>query len=271
MQISVLSDGKLEALKTSDEFNAPQIGDALDNMHVNMARGLPSMKVAPEREGETLVICAGGHSLADCFDDLKDNMSDDRKIFAVNDTHDWLVEKGIVPWGFAMMEIAPWEKEFISFPQKQTQYFLSSLSHPTAFDRLKDYDITVWHPWSGIGEETIIQETDPGAPIVHGAEAVSIRALNLGYVLGFRKFEMYGVDGSYKDGQSSHIYFDRKQPMMNVWHDGKSFRTAYYLVRQADDLRRVMENHHKEFDLKVHGDGLVRHVHESMFPEIYQH
>jgi hypothetical protein len=256
-------------LETSDEFTPHQIPDAIRHIQLALDRGLPSLRMGKEHEG-TLVICGGGHTIKDHLEDIRRKSQDPRfKIFAINDTYDWLHENGIVPWGFGMMEIASWPDTFVKRADKRTKFFIASMAHPISFNRLEGYDVTLWHAWGGIGEDKIVAERDPGAPLVCGGEGLSIRAINLGFALGFRDFEMYGVDGSYT-GDTSHVYFDRKHPRQTIWWGGRLFPSAYYLARQADDLRRFCKNWHHIFKLRCYGDGLVQHVHRTCWPDQYQ-
>jgi len=255
-------------LETSDEFEPSQLEDALDNIRINVKRDLPVLKLESAeyaREGKSLLICAGGPTLKDHIEEIK---RADGCVFAINDTYDYLVEQGIVPWGFGMMEIAPWPHDFLKHANKDTKYFLASMAHPTAFDRLEGFDVTMWHAWAGIGEDAII---GPGVYKVTGGEALSIRAINLGLMLGFREFEMYGVDGCF--AEETHAYYDRddiQEGTQEVWFGGRLFKSHYYLARQAKDLARLCKIHHHLFKLKTHGDGLVQYSHRTMFPEQYE-
>lgn len=261
--------------RVDDAFHTPQLGDALDHVRENCARGLPFLKLRPENNGRTLCIVGGGPSLTDTFSQVRDRAHrGDCDIIAINDTYDWLAERGVVARYFAMMEIDRWPVQFLRMANRLTTYYLADIAHPSGFDRLQDgFDVRVWHPWIGKDETRASREiwadADPDGPVVLGGEAIAVRAINLGWALGFRDFEMYGVDGCYRDGES-HVYFDRRVNPDEVWYAGRAFRAPYYLARQANDLRRFCLNCHALFNLRCFGDGLVQHVHRTGWPDQYE-
>lgn len=274
-------------LVTSDEFHPPQIPEAMANLHINLARGLPNLRVR-KPTARPMFIVAGGPSLKETFPELLRRLGREPKprILAVNDVYDWLYERGVVADYFAMKEVAPWPKEFLRYPRPQTEFLMSSLSNPMCFDRLKGFNVTLWHAPTAPEKTTkavnqlpgyceAIVAHDPHAIIVGGGEAISIMAINLGYALGHRRFEMFGVDGCYPDDPEadSHVCMNRRPRgvcKIRVGEDGRVFDSHYYLARQADDLRRVCLHIGHMFRLKCHGDGLVQHVHRLIAPHEYE-
>lgn len=278
METGAVERPPLSPLVTSDLMHTPQIGDALDNARANCALGLDQITPCSQHE-RTLMICAGGPSLADYVDKIRDDReTTDSSIIAINDTYDYLAEHDIPVDYFAMCEIAPWPKEFLVRAGPGTVYYMCSIAHPTAVARLMDagLDVRLWHV-SATNEDSdfrppyteIVEGFYPGTIYLGGGEAMSMKAINLGMVLGYRKFEMYGVDGCYRNGEASHVYMDRKVAPLTVQCAGREFVSSYYLARQADDLRRMCAAWHQTFSLKCHGDGLVQHMHRTGWPGQY--
>lgn len=266
----------LTPLVTSDLMHTPQLEDCLDNALVNCRKGLSPIAVLPQNMG-TFTICAGGPSLKGFVNQIRDKQKyEDAFIFAVNDTYDYLFEHGIVPDAFAMCEIAPWPKDFLVHAVNSTAYYMCSIANPSAVDRLKDFKVKIWHVSASDEDvafkhryEKIVEKYYPGTIYVGGGEAVSLKAINLGMVLGFRNFEMYGVDGCYRNGETSHAYMNRPYEPLQVECAGRRFTAPYYLARQADDLRRMCLAWHPAFKLRCFGDGLVQHMHRTGWPEQY--
>jgi hypothetical protein len=274
-------------LRTSDEFTPHQISDAQDHMRANVAyckaRGIPTLTWSDRRERTgPLLICGGGPSLKETKiqGELRDLIAKGGQTLAINDTHDWLYERGIVPDMFAMQEIDPWPADFIRHANDHTTYYLASFAHPSAFQRLEGRKVVMFHSYGGIGENEILGQIDPGQPLICGAEAMSIRSINLGWALGWGQppadLHMFGVDGCYRRDENSHAYMDRKWhaetiiPVDSHGNRGPEFLAPYYLARQADDLRRVVKNLGHLFKLTTHGEGLVQWVHRAMAPEQYR-
>lgn len=271
-RVFMMKAGGFGAIETSDNFEPSQETDALDNIRANGKHKLPYLRYREPRP-ETLLIVGGGPSLLKTFPTLKEKIAAGGKVFAVNDTHDWLIKRGILPDYMGCIEVAPWPRgKFCTLANDHTEYLLASIGHPTIIEHVLGKKITVYHPWCGIGEDPVINEFDHGGVIVYGAEAISIRALNLGKILGFSKFEMFGVDGSFQDNMPSHAYFDEKHkwPVVNFFCAGRSFRSTFYLARQVDDLRRVLALCDVLRDLKTHGDGMLQHMHRTLYPNQYQ-
>jgi hypothetical protein len=263
----------------STEMSEHQIPDALSHMRENSKRPLPRLKFGNYRP-DTLLICAGGHSIKENLDLLRQKHDAGNPIIAINDTYDWLVEQGIVPEMFAFCEIDPWPKEFVKHARKETTFYVPSLAHSSALDRLKDFNVVLWHLWMGIGEnEEVCGEKSP--LLIGGGESMAMRCPNLGIVLGFRNMEMFGVDGSFPAGAATHVYHDRRNNtdvpgctlapgIGNFWYHGRVFESHYCYARQAIDLHKFCSIWQHTFRLKVHGDGFVAYVHRTNFPQQYQ-
>lgn len=259
-------------LETSDETSPDQVGDARDHIIANIpwakAHGVPTLTWADfQVRDRPLIIVGGGPSLRDTEGELRE-WAERGDVIAINDAHDWLIERGIVPKMFAMQEIAEWPNEFIRHANDTTEYYLASMAHPTAFERLLGRKLTMFHSYAGIGEDQITRDHDPGHPIVCGGEAMAIRAINFGWVKGYTDFHMFGVDGCYAEGDT-HVYLHRPRPPMPIYAAGRKFNSAYYLARQAKDLARFIKNCGHMFTLTTHGDGLVQHVHRTIAPDRY--
>lgn len=261
----------------SDEMHGPAIPMAMENIRANCARGLPTLKWQSKARPETMLICGGGPSIKEHIGTLKDEIAKGGKVFAINDTHDWLLDQGITPDYFGMCEIEPWPVDFITKPQKETTYCLPSLAHTTAFDRLQDFNVLLWHCWMGIGEDPeIIKAGSDNQLLISGGEAMSIRAIPLSMVMGYRNFQMFGVDGSFPEDAPTHAYYDRRKDIPDAilhprefWHGGKVFWSHHCYARQMLDLIRYCRIHGHMFTLKCHGDGLVQHAHKMAFPQQY--
>lgn len=268
------SPPNLKLFTTSDEFEPSQVEEACDNIRENVAwcreRGVPRLTWSDraERKGP-LLICGGGPSLKDTEGELRDLIAQGGTVLAINDTHDWLYDRGIVPDMLAMHEIAPWPIDFITRANTKTTYYLASFAHPTAYERLKDCKVVMFHSYGGPPTDPTVAELDPGHPIITGGEAMSLRSINLGWFLGWTDIHTFGVDGCYRVGTSSHTYFDRPMDASEVTCAGRTFIAPYYLARQADDLRRLLIAQGHLFNLTTHGDGLVQHLHRTMMPLAY--
>jgi len=251
----------LSEIVTSTAFNPEQVDECLEHIRISMKRDNPVVSMCPPN-GEKLIIVAGGPSLKGELENLR---ATKHKIFTVNECHDFLIENGIIPWGSALSEVAELPEDFI-IPKEGIKYFLASQSAPKTFNNLKGFDVTLWHAWQGIGEDEILP---PGTMLIAGGFTTALRCLNLGYVLGHRNFEIYGLDSSFAEDTHSYKHYTHLSGM-EIWCAGRVFKTLPALARQANEFREFCKNFHHLFKLKTHGDGLIQHIHRTAYPQFYE-
>lgn len=226
-----------------------------------MKRGLPEIPIGNPKD-KPLLIVGSGPSLAETLPLLRET---DGHIMAINEAHDWLLEQGIRPRYYGQMEISPWPKDVLTNPQQDCVYLLPSMSAPENFDRLEGQHVVIWHAECGIGG------LPKGTLMVWGSGVFSVRAINLGMVLGYRKFEMFGCDACFRE--KTHVDRDRdvaRSDALDAEWNGKHYKSAHYLLKGVHDLRRFCEGFHHWFSLKCHGEGLMQTVHRDLFPQQYE-
>jgi hypothetical protein len=226
-------------------FLIPSVAPAkmLDNMRTNSARGLKELE--PCRPHPALMsVAAGGPSLADTYKDLAGY------IVAVNGSLGFLLEKGIVPDACAVLD--PGEHMSV-VADKRVRYFIASICDPSLFDKLRDCDVTIWHPTSeSIGVEY------PETLSVGGGCTMGLRWLNLGYLLGFRRFHLHGLDSSFRE--TTHAYPDRADSKERITVNGR--QTRFNFLAQVNDFFDVLDRFSKPdiepVEIEVFGDGLLQ-------------
>ena len=195
-----------------------------------------------------LAIAAGGPSLEDTWKRL------DGDVAAVNGSLRFLRERDITPWACGVLDPRPRMADVVD-AVPGIFYFVSSTVHPTVFDKLQraGCDIVLWHPspWP--------TEFPEPALLVGGGTTMGLRWINLGYCLGYRRFDLHGLDSSYRDDKT-HAYpdgFDRD--IVEV----SGYRTSPNFMVQVLDYFELMKLYDKpEVDpvvMKVYGDGLLQH------------
>lgn len=198
-----------------------------------------------------LSVAGGGPSLADTWQDLRGVVA------AVNGSCGFLIERGHIPHLCGVLDASPHMADVIA-AHPEVRYYVASICDNRVFDKLAGCETVLWHPTGYKGIEEWIPRH---SLIVGGGCTMGLRWLTLGYVLGFRKFELHGLDSSYRDDQT-HAYKDhgdRNDPVMMV--HGR--RTQLNFTEQVSDFFDWMERfkHSPELDdvtIKVHGDGLLQ-------------
>lgn len=219
----------------------------LDNMRVNLARGLKSLAVC--RPHPTLMsVAAGGPSLDDTCKDLSGY------IVAVNGSLKFLLDRGVIPHACAVLDPSDHIAAGL-VADSRVRYYIASICDPSVFDKLKDCDVTIWHPTpDSIGADC------PEQPLsVGGGCTVGLRWLNLGYLLGFRRFHLHGLDSSFRGG-STHAYPDRADSKDRITIAGHETRPNF--LAQVGDffdvLARLSQSDIEPIEIEVFGDGLLQ-------------
>lgn len=120
-----------------------------------------------------------------------------------------------------------------------------------------------------------------GSNLVGGGIGTFTRTLTIALHLGFRNIELFGVDSSYPDDSKlTHVEgyeTDAKVEVDSFYVHARNdltkevrrFKTMGYLALQVEEFKEYCKVNHHVFALRVHGDGLLRFVHRSMYPNQY--
>lgn len=253
----------LVKLTFTSDFLESQVEECLGNLKSSLGRGLPSIKEVTAPHDGTMLIVGTGPTLAAQIETLRQASG---FILAVNEAHDYLIDNGIIPHGWIFTEVSPWEKNLVRNEAPGCRYYVASQCAPSTFDYLQGRDIMLWHAWQDIGEGPLITEAELcDAKLIGGGCTPSLRAICLGMVLGYRKFETFGVDGCYDT--NSHVAYEAErtdwgaEAHLDVVCVGRKFKTVGYLARQAHDFIEFLKRHGHGFTMKMHGDGLMQHIH----------
>src|SRR5258706_12564932 len=124
----------------------------------------------------------------------------------LNGTHNWLIERGIIPNLHVMFEID--EKHIVDLcggpPHKDVYYYVCSHCFQRLHRELRGYHSVLWHCFDEPPEyQSLVAKLFPGEFMVGGGHVTFFRSVNVAIILGFRKFELFGCDGSY-EGNMSH-------------------------------------------------------------------
>jgi hypothetical protein len=225
----------------------------LANMASALDRGLPTVKVC-RPHGHTLSIAGGGPSLADTCSELTGYIA------AVNGSLKFLLNQPVIegsPYFCGVLDAGEHIADML-VADKAVRYYVASTCAPSVFDKLKDCNVVLWH----------VTPASTGAPhhasllikddiSIGGGCTMGLRWLNLGYVLGFRKFNLHGLDSSFRDG-ATHAYPDRAdvKDRMKVGE----YWTRPNFVAQMRDFFKVMSLFKtlEPTEINVYGDGLLQ-------------
>ncbi|MCP4328416.1 MAG: DUF115 domain-containing protein [Alphaproteobacteria bacterium] len=255
---------------TTFEPGAPAVARnpvATETLHAQVraaaARDLPQIGLQPAH-GDTMAIVGGGPSLrqTDILSDLKMRPA---RILALNGAHDFLIGRGIVPWGLLVYDPRADVKKFVEKPRDNIVYFIASQCHGGVFEALAGRNVVLWHARVAADGEDLLRDIygpDGKWCLVAGGTTVGTRAIYVGMALGFRRFHLYGLDGCISEDGASHAYdqslrSDAAEERMTVTVGGRDFIVSRWMRQQALDFVELLQAHGDTIDITIHGGGLL--------------
>lgn len=234
------------------------------NVRVNCARTPSRLDVAGTPDnGRTAVLVCNGPSLADTWPAVSlARFRGEADVFSVSSAHRFLIERGIVP--LAHLDCDPREHKLrqIGAPHMAVKYWLASCVHPGWLDLLAGHDVALWHSYNGQASRAAF-EIDPGARMVVGGGSIGLRAVSVLYCLGYRCFEIHGMDCSFRDGAVyANEHLGKAKSAIKVKCNGRWFESAAVMLLYA----RYFTKHVAmlpEATFTLHGNGLLQHMHRQ--------
>lgn len=267
--VGIMSEAKTTTLKEDEAGNKYKLNMPdecfIENVKSSIRRGLPQVQ-PHELSDQVIAIVGGGPSLKDSIEDLKEKHKNGMKVVSLNGTHDYLIENGIRPSVHVQVDGREFNARFVENWQEKTKYIIASQCHPKVFDNLKDAEVYIFHCPSEVVPQRILSEYYFGNYYqVPGGSTVMLRAIPLMRMLGFKKMEIYGFDSCIMDARH-HAYIQEendKGPVTTVTVNDKKFLCFAWMYSQAQDFIDMVKAVGDEFELIVHGDGLIAHILES--------
>lgn len=227
----------------------------------NIARGLPEFMPALCVNDGTFVVVGSGPSLAEFPEAIKAERAKGRPICAVKGAHDWLIDQGIEPDLFVSIEPRD-RRNNIQRPTEDTRYLLASRCAPEVFEHLMKSApgrVCIWHALSNEDENSVLRKNKTLFGI-GGMSTSGLRSVNIGYLMGFRKFIFYGMDScNSPDGVTKRIDGSLTGQTIEVvvgGEGGRKFICNVAMAKQADDFQKLFTQM-PDITIESKGDGLI--------------
>lgn len=196
------------------------------------------------------------------IEDIRAERAKGRPIVAVKAAHDFLCENGIEPdvW----VNLDPRDRTSgIQRANDHTVYMVASRCPPVTFDVLKDRKVLLWHSWSDSPE---IKAVGPGKLAIGGGTTSGMRAINIGYILGYRKFVLYGYDSCNRADGIKRFTGEKTGPTLDVFvGDGiekRKFVCNAAMAQQANEFQMIYSVMH-DITVEAKGPGLIAAIIEE--------
>lgn len=224
------------------------------NALANVRRIAARVEPAPAHERRCILICYGP-SLKDTWQTIDASKGD---VVTVSAAHEFMITRGIVPVFHVDSDPRPHKAKHIRRAQTATKYRLASCVHPDLIDRLDGYDLALWHALSGDEYDDRLEEIEPDTWGVAGGSNVGLRAIVLMYMLGYRAFDIHGMDCSFTDGGSTQWagqHAGRTKAILPSLCNG--FHTSALMVEYAREFFQTKARM-PDAQFTLHGRGLLQ-------------
>jgi hypothetical protein len=248
-------------VNTSDEQLITHIAHAI-------RLGYPQIKPQPLQKDRVLLV-GGGPSLDATFDELRDLYFAGAKLVTVNGSYRWCVERNLRPSLQIVLDARAENARFLDPALPHCHYALASQCHPDTWAAVAQHPhVWIWHAMHGDNAHRAVLDQFYAGNWhgIAGGTTVIMRALSLLRTLGYLRFDLFGVDSCYLDGQH-HAYAqaendrDRRVPVMvhPTGHpeQARRFWCAPWHLKQLECFLQTIRINGSQFLLNVHGDGLL--------------
>jgi len=243
-----------------------------DHIRYALSLGLPEFTPALCSHDGYYVIVGSGPSMPSFVEEIREERARGRPLCAVKGTHDFLIERGLAPDLYLTIDPRP-RADQLKLKSDNTIYLIASRCHPDVFKRLKNDKVILWHSFADQDKAEPIWEKRQKTFLVGGGSTSGMRAINMGYMQGFRNFILYGFDSCLaSDGRTKRFNGDQAGQTMEI-RVGSFVKTADGEDEHCDPSTRVfitntaMGQQAKDFvniyrdmpDVKItaKGDGLI--------------
>lgn len=219
-----------------------------------IARPIPRLRRITRDDTQALHIAAYGPSLRDTWQDLK------HPIISMSGATKFLADRGIIPDFHIDMDPRK-HKVLTSLPAvKGVTYLVASVCVPEYFDALADHEVILWHTVSSNWDDEchFVAQHDPDQLVISAGSTIGLAAIHIGGVLGFKRFEIHGMDASFVNGQRhAGPHAGKVYTESHVWAaGGVKYRTTQIMSNAAAETINTF----RTFPIigVFHGNGLTQ-------------
>lgn len=242
-------------LETEKILNVSGGEEVRSNVNSALKRNLPEPTPALVPHDGTFVVVGSGPSLTQFVEEIRKEKELGRVICSVKGSHDFLCENGIEPDLFLSVEPRD-RREHLKHANDHTAYLIASRCDPVMFDHLDGKKLYCWHSWSENEKWPELK----GHLLIGGGTTSGLRAITFGYVQGFRKFILYGMDSCLADdGKTKRFTGEKAGYIVDRIVGGKTFLCNGAMALQADEFQeyyKVMP----DITIEAKGDGLIAEI-----------
>lgn len=216
----------------------------LENIRQSASVNLPILTRQKDRDG-ALIFVAGGPTLRQFLGEIKARKEAGEYICTSNNTHDYLIDNGIIPDACLLFDPKKRVADYIKKPQVNTLYYLGVTVHIDVFKALEKANCQKVLIAYGLDDDADLMLQKTLYPTISltsylvGGTMTPLRAMPLAGLLGFRKIEYYGMDSCFAEDVPALVMEDDpryKKALVKVGRGYEDTETGKsYVIDEPDD------------------------------------
>jgi uncharacterized Rossmann fold enzyme len=211
---------------------------------------LPRLKREKDKSGVLTIACYGP-SLAYTWTKVK------RPLMTVSGAHDFLIDGGIVPDFHVDVDPREHKSKFVENSHPNVRYLMASVCNPQTWENLLGRHVEIWHLVDGEETRKWCEKNDPEGVAEGGGTTVGERALVVGAMLGYRRFEVHGMDCCFsKHARHAGEHPNKDKEEMLVRLGGEVFHTSPQLFESARSMVKFICTY--DVEITFMGYGLLQ-------------
>ena len=171
--------------------------DMLHNLVLNLSHKIPTISELKGKYSGPCVIVGGGPSVDGQIEKIADFVGKGHHLMVIERMYPWCHQHGLKPDFVVQLDASEGVEEGFTHIDPDAIHFIGATTNPIVFDILKGYKQFIF---SGIGgahpdaQESWEKYGYTKAIIVNTGGSVSLTALSIAQVLGFKDFHLFGFD-----------------------------------------------------------------------------
>ncbi len=221
------------------------------NVQHALSLGLPELRDFEYPWNGALTVIAGGPSAR--------KAPLDGKTLALNGALRLFTKAHRAPTYWAACDPQELVADFLTDAPLSTTYLVASKCHPSVFERLREHNVILWH----VFDEATYPLIADRAPASRAC-SITTTIFEVMARLGWRRFDTWGWDGCYMDGDAYAVPQPHSGQDITVMNGEVSYHTTVNWAVEIDDANLALRGF--PFPIHIHGGGLIGEILKSYRP-----
>lgn len=171
--------------------------DMLRNLEVNLSHRIPTFGELTGKYSGPCIIVGGGPSVDTEIEKIKELVAEGFPLMVIERMYPWCYQHGLKPTFVVQLDASEGVEDGFTHIDSDAIHFIGATTNPIVFEILKGYKQYIF---SGVGgahpyaQESWEKYGYPKVIIVNTGGSVSLTAMSIAQVLGFRNLHLFGFD-----------------------------------------------------------------------------